>query len=41
MTAADGELVLVKAPASRGVLDGPPDAAEDVDRHLEDSGFGT
>ena len=28
-------------PAARGVFDGPPDAAEDADRYLEDTGFGT
>lgn len=28
-------------PSARGVFDGPPDAAESVDRYLDDSGFGT
>jgi hypothetical protein len=28
-------------PAARGVFDGPPDAAENVDRYLEETGFGT
>ena len=28
-------------PAARGVFDGPPDAAENVDTYLADSGFGT
>jgi hypothetical protein len=28
-------------PLARGVFDGPPDASEQVDRYLDDSGFGT
>ena len=28
-------------PTARGVFDGPPDAAEQADRYLADSGFGT
>jgi Ribbon-helix-helix protein, copG family len=30
-----------RRPAARGVFDGPPDAADDVDRYLDESGFGT
>lgn len=28
-------------PAARGVFDGPPDAADNTDRYLEDTGLGT
>jgi hypothetical protein len=28
-------------PSARGVFDGPPDAAENADRYLDDSDFGT
>jgi hypothetical protein len=39
LAAAVSDLQAVR-PAARGVFDGPPDAGENVDRYLDDSGFG-
>ncbi len=40
LSEAVGELQATR-PEARGVFDGPPDAAENADRYLDETGFGT